>query len=164
MEFTQQDAVIAVTNAVKAHRNDRSIAAAGSLAIRRIIHNYTRKGKPSSTASTTTPLPPIPVSILTYIQYVSQDLDPLISSEKSPRTPRSPSGDSNDKDNDKGSCKDSQGKEVDQQRDFTHYNTASKSVNPHQNSPVGLLSLTKTNLHLSEAKQSSNTRYQLLKC
>ena len=44
MEFTQQDAVIAVTNAVKAHRNDRSIAAAGSLAIRRIIHNYTRKG------------------------------------------------------------------------------------------------------------------------
>jgi hypothetical protein len=36
--------VIAVTNAVKAHRNDRSIAAAGSLAIRRIIHNYTRKG------------------------------------------------------------------------------------------------------------------------
>ena len=33
---------MAVTNAVKVHRQDRSIAAAGSLAIRRIIHNYTR--------------------------------------------------------------------------------------------------------------------------
>jgi hypothetical protein len=41
--LTQQDAVLAVTNAVKVHRYDRSIASAGSLAIRRIIHNYTRR-------------------------------------------------------------------------------------------------------------------------
>ena len=43
MLITQQDAVLAVTNAVKAHRHDKSIAAAGSLAIRRIIHNYCRR-------------------------------------------------------------------------------------------------------------------------
>ena len=72
MEFTQQDAVIAVTNAVKAHRNDRSIAAAGSLAIRRIIHNYTRKGGHIDRLRDNSTLPPYPfsISILTDIYYL----------------------------------------------------------------------------------------------